>query len=285
MECEFEEKQYEYQMNRQLEKKRSVTFVSGQVLENTIGIDAAILSYDPIFWSLWRAQNPKSGIRLSPKLWDFMKKHIDNDEFPAKFKYNVFMQYKRPEYISSPRANEFKTWNKPYFRYDIDDEQQDILCRLEQKVSKCAIVAYACPSFWRRKELWRYQANRRLVENSNFVQPIVLNGHKRYTFVKSGKDGIPFSEPKKTLGISLLEEIDKLSERQMPFESNSGFITSLYKNVREVVDKSSEEFREGYYLILESAGPLEHNLARSLAGILTFCFMVNVSWAIGYVWR
>jgi hypothetical protein len=139
MKCKFEERQYEQPLNFELAWRGKI-FPAGQVLENTIGIDAALFSRDPTFWRLWNTQRWwlsfrrlwKHGVRLKSELWEDAKNKLDNVKFP-KFKCNVFIQHKRPEYITSPRGREFNFWRQKYFRYDINTDQRDILSKLEQR--------------------------------------------------------------------------------------------------------------------------------------------------------
>lgn len=162
MECEFEEKQYEQLLNIELAWRGSV-YPAGQVLENIIGIDAAVFTKDPGFWRLWNLRRwwwPfgsawKKGVALSPGHWKHAQHELDSASFP-RFKCNVFIQYKRPEFITSPRGKEYGYWRQRYFRYDTRSQQQDILYELEQRISKNSLVVYACPAFFKLKELWHF---------------------------------------------------------------------------------------------------------------------------------
>ena len=294
MRCEFEEKQYGEPLNNEL-SSRAPIYAPGQVFENKIGIDAALFSKNPKFWRLWQKRHRwlppflpgyKTGVYLEPELWDYIEETLNSDAFP-QFKFNLFMQHKRPEFISSSLGKEYKRWRQPYFRYDLTPRQQDILYRLEQKVSANAIVVYGCPTFWRFRELWSFSKSHRLVENSNFVQPHDLKGHERYTFINSRKKGKAFSEPVDIERLVLLEEIYKrLSKERIEFRSNTDFIHSLSKKIMEVMEESDKEFREGFISMTEyiSAGantPI-HKLAKSVMRILIFTFMTDISWGVGY---
>ncbi len=85
------------------------------------------------------------------EVWEEFERIINDRDFP-KFKFNIFIQYKRPEYIQSPRGTEYKDWGEPYFRYNILQHQQDILVQLEKNAGENAIVVYASPAFYRIKE-------------------------------------------------------------------------------------------------------------------------------------
>lgn len=281
MECEFEEKQYEEPLNHELSWKRRIWYTPGQVFEQRIGIDAAIFSKNPLFWALWNEERKwKGGVILEPKLWSIAEKALNADTFP-KFRFNLFIQHKRPEHIASAAGREYKHWLQPYFRYDITGHQQRTLCRLEQNTSLNAIVVYACPVFWKLKELWQFIRGK-LVENSNFVRPYTLESHQRYTFIRGGNVGKAFSEPEEIESVRILGEIDKMFERRIAFENNTQFITTLARQIKVVIEESEREVRDSYFSMAENVRFPEHELGISVMTIMIFNFITNISWGIGY---
>jgi len=282
MKCQFEEKQYEHPLNRELAWKRRI-YNPGQVYEHKIAIDAAILSKNREFWALWNNNAKmtwKTGLILRPELWDLVKETLNSDVFP-RFKFNLLVQHKRPEHISSPSGREYKYWKQPYFRYNLTEHQQDTLYKLEQRISSYAIIVYACPSFWKFSDLWKF-INGKLVENSNFVQPHSLNGHYTYTFIKGGNVGQAFSEPAEIEGINILNEIDGMFRRSVKFDSNVQFVTTLAKEVKIVIRESDKKIRDGFFSFAESIRFPEHELGSSFMTIWIFNLITNTSWGIGY---
>lgn len=281
MECEFEEKEYEGPLNCEIGEKRKI-YSPGQAFESIIGIDAAIYSVHDAFWGflgLKRPSNWKSGVHLTPELWSFVKKNIDSSRFP-KFKVNLFLQHKRPEYIKSHSTKEFSYWKIPCYRYKLKDKQQNILYRLEQRVAKKAIVTYACPCFHTHRELHEFTQRSKLVDNSNFAQPCNLQGHTRHTFVNGRLSGHAFSEPTETRGIDLLEDIDKALSGDISYENNSSFIISLAKDIEKVIEQSDAEFRESYHSFVQYIGLPEDELGYCLVKVQLFSYMANVRWHI-----
>jgi len=247
MKCEFEEKTYEQYHNLELIGKDKILFPPGQIQENKFGIDSALFSENERFWRIWWYYNwwifppiPR-GVYLSDLLedefWEDLKDMIDAKDFP-KFKFNIFIQYKRPEYIKSPRGKEYSSWTKPYFRYDLLQHQQDILLQLEKNVNRNAIVVYAAPAFYKMYDLLNYYTNGKLIENSNYVKPSKLNRHTRWTYINGGTNGLAFSESERIEGVSLLEEIRQIREQTIDYESNSKFIEKtsdiIIKSIRDV---------------------------------------------------
>lgn len=287
MYSEFEEKQYEQPLNNELAEKRKI-FPSGQVLESVIGIDAALYSKNIDFWKLFFTWPPtpfmrrwSKGVHLNRALWDDLKDSLDSASFP-KFRCNIFIQYKRPEYIFSPLGKEYRYWKQPYFRYGIIDHQQGCLYKLDQRTSGNAIVAYACAAFHSLSDLWQFVKDRKLVENSNFVQPQKINGHKRYTFTNRDILGFAFSkELAKIEKMDLLREIDTMLQQTPAFKSNSEFISSLSRLITGVVKELPNDFQKLHRSIVEFRVP-DHELARSIATISAFTFLTNISWAIVY---
>jgi len=284
MECEFEEKQYEQLMNYELAEKGQI-YPAGQCLEKDLGIDAALFfSPSSFFWRRWNNLDTfvkKHGVKLSAALWDVAEDKLRSGKFP-KFKCNLFIQYKRPERISSPNGKEYKRWKQPYFRYSIKEHQQDALSMLERRTAPHALVVYACASFSKIEDLWQHAERNALVQNSNFCQPHDLIGHYRYTFVQNMKNGHACSEPAEVEGIDLLHEMGKLLEKPAPFEDNVQFLVQLAKNIEVSIGDLRHETGIWFNLIKDAMTYPEHRLARSIATILAFNFSVNTSWEIGY---
>lgn len=280
MKCQFEEKQFEKLMDVELFGLN--LFPVGQFFENTIGIDSAGFTHNRNFWRLFRwfpfCFFPPYGIPLAHGLWD-LENEINSDAFPS-FRCNVFLQYKRPQYISSKSASEYSSWGQNYYRYDINYKQQLILESLEKKVSQDALVLYACPAFWKFSDLWLYRG--RLVDRTNFVKAIRLLGHKRYSFIDAGATGMAHSDPEKVEAINLKEEISKFIKQGEHFKRNSDFIFAL----DDQIAGSLSLLKEIYCLDVdrywkESKWLFENKLAMSLMRISFFTFVTQLSWMVG----
>jgi hypothetical protein len=206
--------------------------------------------------------NWKSGLYLRRELWDLAEQTLKSDMFP-KFKCNLFIQHKRPEYVSSPRGNEYPHWKQPYLRFEVNNNQQSILDKLEKKTSPHAIVVYACPSFWKLKDLWRFIRGH-LVENSNFTKPSKLQGHKKYTFIQGGSEGYACSEPEPVERIDLLKEVGRMLKESIVFKDNIEFLKRLAIDIKTVINEIDEETRKGFFAIHENLGYPEQELGRAI---------------------
>ncbi|TAJ82052.1 MAG: hypothetical protein EPO42_01640 [Gallionellaceae bacterium] len=287
MHAEFEEKTYEQHLTSELVHSRRLFFPPGQVLENIVGFDVALRTSNHTFWKLFPHMYPwwrrmffrhPPGTHLRHEWWQELEHEIEH--FP-KFKFNCFIQAKRPNRMTRSNAPEYSSWKKPYFRYDTFRSQQQALESLAQKTSGKAIVVYACPAFHTYKELWRAINTGQLVKQSNFCEIAKLNGHSRYSFASSGNTGIAHSEPTPIESKSFEQALEEL-HNQEPRQSNSAFLA----DTAEIIGIASEqlgELRETYMSLSETLfKEADSKLARSLAKIYAFQFVCNVQLLIGY---
>jgi len=289
MKCEFEESLYQDYINQEL-KWRKNFFPSPRVLENTIGIDTALFTYNQDFWKLFSDRRfplsflPywKQGEFLKPELWDDFQNILNSDTFP-KFRCNLFLQYKRPTYITTRRGLEYDDWNQPYYRYKITEYQCEILEKLEKRVNSNSLVVYGCPAFWKNKTLLKHYRNAEIVKNSNFVEPHKLLGHEKYTFIESGKIGKVHSETYEVESIDLLESIDYL-DSLYEYKTNTEFIYSLSSSINEIIPELNEEFQVIYYSYQEELS-FYHDLPNSLFSIRLFLALTHLKWNIKVEWK
>ncbi|MEW6011589.1 MAG: hypothetical protein AB1604_09890 [Euryarchaeota archaeon] len=277
MYAEFEEKTYESLMNAEFNTKHNI-FAPGPVFENLLGIDAAFYSHNINFWRLFNKKIPK-GEYIKSELWDITEEKLKSDVFPP-FKCNLFVQYKRSEYIKSARGKEFPYWKKPYFRYKINTQQNKTLCKLEQNISSSSIVVYGCSAFYKNMDLWEFSQAKKIIINSNFVKPLQLANHKRYTFTNHGKEGKAFSEPIDIETINIFKEIDKLTQ-ESSFSDNVDFIYSLNNSIMKVVDDFDKEQKFAFKSMFENIKIPKNNLIlKSFSNIILFNFITNTNWFI-----
>ena len=138
-----------------------------------------------------------------------------------KFRFNFFVQYKRPEFVQGPRGTERRHWNQPYYRYRTTQHQQETLERLHDIANGRAAVIYASPATWEIETLFKAAQEKRIIAISNVVTADLLAGHGKYTYVSGGGYGKAFSEPVE-IRCSPLEEImaSALRQEAMPFNQH-----------------------------------------------------------------
>ena len=294
MKCEFEEKTYEQYHNIELLGKSKIFYPPGQVQENIFGFDSALFSTNRKFWKLWRkilwwrsllwpfVPSIPSGVYLNSIFWDDLKKVIDK-EIGVSFKFNIFIQYKRPEYLKSNRAKEFDYWKQPYYRYNIDIHQQQILSQIERLINDQAVVVYAAPAFHTFRELFKYFGEGRLIENSNYVKPSTLGNHQRWTYINSGTNGWAFSEPEMKESIKLMDYINFVKEntRESIIGSNSEFISKTSSILVESI-RNTEYLSKVFNRITEQIVLPKHPFGKDIIMIYLNLYLTKLRWGIYY---
>lgn len=215
MRAQFEEKSYENYFNNELDRRSEVYFPLGQVQEGGLGFDATAFSRNRRLWRrlghpFWFFP-PFRGLELTEiarEMEDYL--NIELDHVPT-MKSNLLFQYKRPEYITTSLGTEWAHWNEPYFRYNIYQEQQDLLMHIHNTFSSRVLVIYAAPAIQDVNELVKIHLDRQLIDHSNFKKAVDLNGHHRNTYVRAGTYSIAFSEPEKIENLDLLKMIETVS--------------------------------------------------------------------------
>lgn len=281
MKCDFTEKEYEHFMNRELKSKVRIFMPSPYDEGKYFGVDAAVFSKDPFLWNMWSfiVKNWQSGVKLDPRFWEITEDVLKNSPF-LKFRYNLFLQYKKPDYLTRPKKSEqYKYWKHPFLRYDIDEDQQDILFKLEKNIAGQALVVYACASFWR----WIDPNRNSFIQNSNYVQPHKLQDHYQYTFVKSGKDGCAFSEPSPIEGLNLLRRLAQMEENTRLYEDNIQFLQATARSIKEVIMELDEQSKYRFQTIQRSSHMPDSEFGSNIITILNFNLFANTSWGIGFI--
>lgn len=140
---EFEEKEFEGPLNGQLGLGGPL-WSPGQVLEQLVGFDAAMLTIDAVFWASQGFAAPPLGAVVLPAWWPgFFSRLAVRIRRPPPFRMNVFLQYKRPEHLSHSNASEWTLWKASYYRFWITSHQQLALVACATALGNSGLVAYA----------------------------------------------------------------------------------------------------------------------------------------------
>lgn len=202
--AEFEEKEFEGPLNCQLALGAPL-WSPGQVLEQLVGFDAAMITVNSVFWATHGFATPPPGAVVQPAWWPWVITRLAvRVRRPPPFRMNVFLQHKRPEYLSSSSASEWTTWKASYFRFWITNHQQVALDACAAALGRDGLVAYSCPAFHRRIDLWSHIQNQTLIANTHFAPALNLSGHKRYTYVNATSSGVAHSEPHRVEPLTVL---------------------------------------------------------------------------------
>lgn len=288
--AEFEEKQYEQHLNIELLQGSNLIFPPGQHLENVLGFDAALFTRNKAFWRHFLAgypwyrnyfRNYLNGLYFPRDAFE-LEEAFDN-ELP-QFKFNAFIQHKRPERMVKDTASEWQCWERPYYRYKLLEHQQKTLEKLESSVGDLGVVTYASPAFHTKEEFWDAQKNRSFIQRSNFCQPNKLRGHNAYTYIESGTNGIAHSEPEAVESKHLLQELQRLSQAESGKEiSNSEFVAKSC----DLVESSLKGQQKPMRLYSEIVRHFDENqteapkLLRDLYRLSAFKFVTGTSLYFG----
>lgn len=278
--AEFCEREYETNFNCQITKLHKYVWTPGQIQEHLLGFDAAYLSDTRLIFDLfpaWRF-NP-TGIRPSLAGWQKYFK-IAGHHFPSCC-FNLFVQHKRPELIGSHTGKEYSHWKHPYFRYDIDSNQQACLEKLEKVAGSDALVTYACAAFHTSRELWDHITQTTLIESSNFVRPADLVDHNRYSFDAPGSNGLASSEPEIVESQGFLERFQNYLDSSDPLQL-SEIIKRAGKIVQETIGWSvvRDQFYGQIMSDIIQEGIDEASVLYSYITVQAFCYWNRTSWFI-----
>lgn len=209
----FTEKPFEKYVAIELGKKTNVSFSPDQPLEGILGFDDGFFLPWPFiapFTSLAYAKSlqPLPGILLNEL------EHVSEElgkRLPP-FRLNLFLQHKRPEYMSRASAAEWASWKCCYYRYATTPHQQVLLEKIDNQASGRALTLYASAAFCTSDDLFKFAAAGKVLDNSNLATVSQLTGHERYTYASCGTSGIACSEPTPIEGDGLarLERMDDL---------------------------------------------------------------------------
>lgn len=283
--AEFEEKEFEGFLNQQLCADGGVFYAPGQVLENVIGIDAALTCQVTEFWKLFPSPKPHSlyptaatpsGILLSSEYWEDLDKAIDH--FPL-INFNLFVQHKRPAYLKAGSSRQWGYWKQPYYRYDLLSHQQSALSHLAKIAGADALVVYSCPAFISRAELWKHGLGASLIGNTNFTLVEALDGHDQYTFVGPGSSGYACSEPVEMPPFSITQAFQSRRVRERVRYSNREALQIAAKYVKQAIEAAN--LSESYEALSKYLPVEMPPIARSILTVHTFAIMTNARWYLG----
>jgi hypothetical protein len=200
----FKEKTYETYFLAEMRDRTRVFFSPDQTDEAFLGFDAAFHVPFPEMYPLFpfvRARRWSRFLGISASEIESFGQEI-NERLPT-FRLNLFVQYKRPEFLVRTNAAEWKSWNRPYFRFGVDQSQQALLEKIVLKGAGRAAVVYASPAFHLSRTLFEYANAGTIISNSNIASAGLLRGHHRFSFIQAGHFGIGHSEPEEITSPSI----------------------------------------------------------------------------------
>lgn len=283
--AEFEEKSYEIaacaELARGVGPELGQVFAPGQVLEERLGYDAAAsVPQDHELWTVLDTPRP-AGVRLLPEFWSGGKRPRQQ-QLPSSV-VSLILQFKRPEYLRSAAAAQWRYWHQPYYRFARRDPQHHVLRRLERSVDDRVCVRYAAPAFWRWGELEGAQLDGGVLRRSGFVAPQALDRHRAWTYVRPGSDGRanPQGTPRAFARLDeLLANIttDSTSTAIEVADPIGNHIFQLGETATSVLPTKLRSGLEGWLRRSNVDSLEEADLVRSLARVSTLLSFSGATW-------
>ena len=295
--AEFEEKEYERYFNDHLSIVDRQCWSPGQVLEGRIGFDGAAMVSPHLLFDLFhfrrlRRHDLQRGVQFDANYVREVFNVLDAELPPYRF--NLFAQYKRPEYVSRSNGREWSSWRRRYYRYEINIDQNDVLCKIESICGGASLVTYCCPAFHTKSELWGYNLGGTILEKSNYAPPSRLSGHHVYSFADPGGRGRGHSEEEEIEGkplkdmLSIAMDRPAQSAKQLTLQAGKAIKSAFAENwrstflARQIVSNlvgESASYPEPEDSAAEPIAPQESavNLVEAVAHIVALRFTFGTS--------
>lgn len=312
--AEFEEKEFETLANASLviDQVRFGggvrIFSPGQVAEKQLGFDLAT-RIDPrgkLYRRLFGAVPGAPGIDTTTQA------SLGLQASASTHLLNVFLQYKRPESFGPRHRSDLFAPGQEHLAFwirekgDTDAErfaQVDKLTKLESDLSTSALVRYACPSTWRKQELYQRFSDGTLLATSTFVRPSQLAApaapgfHARWRFdPRVPSRGIPNPggpEQEVMSGSNFAEAVDSAiaqptaallgeafslaSERTRPLQSE---LDELRQRRPKIERDEYETEQQAMQSELRQLAPHEEEVVRAAVDVALIARDLRLNWFI-----
>lgn len=251
----YEEKTFESYFNNELDKKSSIYFPLGQVQEGVIGADSVAYSKNKQLWRkfgypwFW-FYPPFDGVDfrvIASEMEHFLKKTVENI---PNIKVNLLFQYKRAEYLTSPHSLQWSSWRQPYYRYEIYQQQQQLLEHIDGKFGTQVLTLYAAPAVKDTEELVAYKIKNQIIDITNFQKASNLSSHHVNTFIQAGTVSKAFSEPENIKNFNLLEYLSNAELTVSSGENNYKTIINFTSSIASIM-KESDLHKESFSMLMK----------------------------------
>ena len=236
MDIKFKEKTFEKYFGHELARLTNITFSPDQCDEAMLGFDEAFFMPEEWFFRFGpyirrRRRGQLTGIEIEEfnKLGKMTASHMPD------FRLNLFVQFKRPKYLTTRGAREWSDWKQSYYRYETTPHQQEALERIDAQSYGRAATIYASPAFWQADDLWEHVRNNAVVEHSNMASAAKLKDHDHYSYIEPGYIGKGHSETVDIESDPRQQIIGAGSERNEPLPLNQ----HLKKTAAAIIEATS----------------------------------------------
>lgn len=287
--AEFEEREYEAPLYNQLERGDPRIWAPGQVFEGHIGIDRALLLIDDWMFRLHGHPGYLPGALLPrydwPQSWF---RHRTYGRLP-NFRLNLFIQAKRPYWSRRPpKILRDKGISGLFWRFNIDEHQQQALETVASRLKKRALVVYAAPVFHEHSTLFRHTRRGTIAQHSTFPSVAMLQRHEAWNYCAPGAVGVANPDPTNVNEPPLSDRIASLIEEAPESQGWRPELKTLAAEIRAAL--GGEELAEtsrraaSFDLIREierSANGLEEaEVITAFLTVLAFCNLYTLDWHV-----
>lgn len=281
MDIEFKEKTFEKYFGHELARLTNITFSPDQCDEAWLGFDEAFLMPEDWFSRYGPyVRRRRRGLLKGIEVGEFNKSVAER--MPG-FRLNLFVQFKRPIFLSAHNAKQWPDWRQSYYRYDTTPHQQEALEKIDEKSYGRAATIYASPAFWLAADLWRFAGNNTIVANSNIASATKLKGHEHYSYIEPGYIGKGHSATADIESDPLLRVIERGFEQNEPLSLNQ-HLSKTATTIVEATNRSDSLARVFYqartamgFSELDPSSPYD---ATAIIGIFSEAFNLTY-YAIG----
>lgn len=275
MRSHFEEKSYELGFNLELasgQAGRNV-FAPGQFIEGALGFDVA--------WQLGAANPAWAAIALTSRK-GFPIPGSPAVNLPAS-SFNLFVQYKRSEYLMGTRARHRSHFGGAYRRFKFDDPEDQLktLQTLETTVGTAAHVIYAAPKFHTMTDLIRTFAASTVIAESVIASSGWLGkGHSAYNF-KPGYSALLNPEPEEVPTLSAVDYFagfDSIRDSATNFSTGLDFVHAAISSMPDWAT-SWETSRARLAVGNTNSGP-QTELGSKYLEVLAFAWANSLTWVV-----
>lgn len=287
MRSTFEEKTYESYFNTELNSISRIYFPIGQVQEGCLGFDSSSYSRSRKLWKyfghpfLWGI--PFVGCDLyeiAEEMEKYLGVHINN---LPQIKVNLLFQYKKPEYIASSLGKEWEFWKTAYYRYDIYEEQQELLMNINATLGSKVCLLYAAPAIHDVNDLVKAHKAKNIIKLSNFKKIEDLDCHHRNTYVKSGTYSIACSEPEKSENFDLIRYMSEDftdGNNNRDFTDNSDLLIGFKNKITSIVYEN-KFYGESFRLLNKEIDRFEEfDILHSMLVMNNFKQLLGTQWIL-----
>lgn len=279
LKVEFKEKTYEKYVSQELGRLTNISFSPDQCDENALGFDDAFqLGLPHVFlvapFVRRRRRSRLAGVTIAQL--DLLAEEALRHMPP--FRFNLFIQYKRPDYLTSKGAGEWSAWKQAYYRFDITAHQQELLQKIDQASHGRAVTVYAAAAFSTSDALYSHAEARAVIDHSAFADVKRLVGHGKYSYVSPGNVGMGHSEPAGIQSGRLRESVATALSQNDVLDAATHVIKTA-GTITEVIqgDDQANALFTRTRRILEEGQPSNTELGKALDALVAFTDAFEVS--------